>query len=526
MMDLYDGDLATVLREAKKNKSLEDNYEKVIRYAKSITCGLQFLHENGIIHGDLKPGNVLIKYLPNNTETLVIGDLDDLILMQENTTCTADVSQLRGTPRYMSPEMLRKFLAELGMVSLGRPGRKTDIWSLGCIILEMAECCLRYHVKQLENTHNDTVIQAGDAITDELFKILIADGYRPYVCDAIPRDLAASIRQCLQRDSESRITADALLQKLHKTRLIVFFQHSLFFPFVWLTSVFDPLTGTVEELKNPEDVLTNFTPVLNDSLTATDHEMLLYRENNGIHELHLWNVCQQTWRSLILPVVTHYENPIVVDNKIYFWDEKDEKPVFKAVNLSEGSTVELNNMPRLELVTGITTKLGPKIFYATGRMRPFSTWTWVKCFDTITGQWEFFPDLLQGHSRFAMVATDKNVYILGGKTLSRHLGRWEWGTTASCIRLNTRTATWEEIYPLRQPRYNHAACIVGDRIYVCGGMTASDEYAQTVEVYDTELNGPWSTITGSMTDEYRKRLQTFVKASKSHHYTFAFTLDR
>ncbi|XP_055356155.1 fibroblast growth factor receptor 2-like [Paramacrobiotus metropolitanus] len=92
-MDYHKGYLASFLREVENSSTLlkggesGNNWEKVFQFANDMTQGLQFLHRKG--------------------EKLVIGDLDDLVQMKESATCSADISQLRGTTRYRSPEMLR-----------------------------------------------------------------------------------------------------------------------------------------------------------------------------------------------------------------------------------------------------------------------------------------------------------------------------------------------------------------------------------------------------------------------------------
>ncbi len=79
--------------------------------------GLSPLHNNGIVHCDLKPSNIMIK----NTGTKKIIDIDSSCVPD------ADVPRLRGTPYYMAPEVLR-----------GKPVEvRSDIASLGYVLIEM-----------------------------------------------------------------------------------------------------------------------------------------------------------------------------------------------------------------------------------------------------------------------------------------------------------------------------------------------------------------------------------------------------
>ncbi|XP_055339315.1 uncharacterized protein LOC129588919 isoform X2 [Paramacrobiotus metropolitanus] len=61
---------------------------------------------------------------------------DGQIVMAQGETCTKDVTHIHGTARYMSPEMVRTFLVGESQ----KPGRKTDIWSLGCVLVELLDC--------------------------------------------------------------------------------------------------------------------------------------------------------------------------------------------------------------------------------------------------------------------------------------------------------------------------------------------------------------------------------------------------
>ncbi|KAG8127203.1 hypothetical protein E2320_022180, partial [Naja naja] len=86
-------------------------------YLKQITSGLQYLHQQGIIHRDLKLSNVFItKHMQ-----VKIGDLG-LATREEQASWRRGV--VCGTPNYLAPEVI----AKKGHSS------KSDIWALGCIM--------------------------------------------------------------------------------------------------------------------------------------------------------------------------------------------------------------------------------------------------------------------------------------------------------------------------------------------------------------------------------------------------------
>ncbi|CAD8093338.1 unnamed protein product [Paramecium sonneborni] len=92
---------------------------KVIRYwCKQILEGLEYMHQQNMIHRDLKCENILID--TNNNE-LKIGDLGLSIQMQSNNT-----SSVLGTPEFMAPEIYQ-----------GNYDTKVDIYAFGMCVLEI-----------------------------------------------------------------------------------------------------------------------------------------------------------------------------------------------------------------------------------------------------------------------------------------------------------------------------------------------------------------------------------------------------
>ncbi|KAG0169454.1 Suppressor of Sensor Kinase (SLN1) [Apophysomyces sp. BC1015] len=97
-------------------------------YAYQLLRGLGYLHENNIVHRDIKPDNILIDY-QGQLKLSDFGAAKGQKTMGR-TTVNMNVNSLAGTPMYMAPEV----------ITGGDTGRKgsMDIWSLGCCIVQMA----------------------------------------------------------------------------------------------------------------------------------------------------------------------------------------------------------------------------------------------------------------------------------------------------------------------------------------------------------------------------------------------------
>jgi len=166
-----------------------------LKLREALSIGLQIAeavsaaHENGVIHRDLKPGN--IKITPDGRVKVLDFGLAKASA-REGKTAEITVTQpgrIMGTPTYMSPEQ----------ACAKSTDRRSDTWSFGCIMYEMLTGHLAFD---------------GDTATEILARIIEREPDWEMLPEEIPANVRDLLRHCLEKDPRRRLgdIADAAVE--------------------------------------------------------------------------------------------------------------------------------------------------------------------------------------------------------------------------------------------------------------------------------------------------------------------------
>ncbi|XP_068087837.1 mitogen-activated protein kinase kinase kinase 4 isoform X2 [Hyperolius riggenbachi] len=160
--------------------------EHVIRlYTKQITIAINVLHEHGIVHRDIKGANIFL----TSSGLIKLGDFGCSVKLKNNAqTMPGEVNSTLGTAAYMAPEVITRAKGE-------GHGRAADIWSLGCVLIEMITGKRPWH----EYEHNFQIMYR------------VGMGHKPPMPDRISPEGKDFLSHCMESEPKARWTASQLL---------------------------------------------------------------------------------------------------------------------------------------------------------------------------------------------------------------------------------------------------------------------------------------------------------------------------
>ncbi|XP_066912872.1 mitogen-activated protein kinase kinase kinase 3-like isoform X2 [Clytia hemisphaerica] len=161
------------------------NEDHLRMYTAQILEGVAYLHKNLVIHRDIKGANILLDSSLQNVRLADFG----LSKKIERCSLMSDLQAVFGSPFWMAPEVVR------ATPNGNSYGRKADVWSIGCTIVEMLTT--KPPFSQFEPMTAIYNIGAG--------RIL------PHIPQDVSENLHDMMQQCFKRDPRLRPSAQDLL---------------------------------------------------------------------------------------------------------------------------------------------------------------------------------------------------------------------------------------------------------------------------------------------------------------------------
>ena len=154
-----------------------------------VAAAIAAAHERGVVHRDLKPGNVMLSasgiakvldfgLAKSDAPLAVEGSLEETPTVTVAAGATV-AGAIVGTIAYMSPEQARGYPVD----------RRSDVWSFGCVLYEALTGSAAFR---------------GDTPSDLIAKILEREPDWSAIPAAVPPRVKEILRRCLRKDAEAR----------------------------------------------------------------------------------------------------------------------------------------------------------------------------------------------------------------------------------------------------------------------------------------------------------------------------------
>ena len=151
--------------------------EDAVRYVDGILQALEYSHRAGVVHRDIKPGNVMI----TDSGAVKVMDFGIARAVSDSSSTVAETTQIIGTAAYFSPEQAK-----------GEPvDARTDIYSTGVVLYELltgrqpfrgeSPVAVAYqHVSEIPNAPTAVLEEIPDALDEVVLRAMEKDPYERY----------------------------------------------------------------------------------------------------------------------------------------------------------------------------------------------------------------------------------------------------------------------------------------------------------------------------------------------------------
>ncbi len=194
IITIYDvgreGDTAFIAMELLEGRDLREMIRDVsmmpsqsVSIAATVAEGLAYAHERGVVHRDIKPGNIMV--LPDGRVKI----MDFGIARLHEPTVKTQTGVLLGSPQYMSPEQI-----------VGQPfDHRADIFSLGLVLYEMLTGSKPFQ---------------GDDIPELMFKVANMPAKPPsHIAPDLPPVIDYIVARALKKKPDERYASAAELAR-------------------------------------------------------------------------------------------------------------------------------------------------------------------------------------------------------------------------------------------------------------------------------------------------------------------------
>jgi hypothetical protein len=164
--------------------------DEALDVCRQVGAGVEAAHEAGVVHRDLKPGNVMLRPdgtvkvldfgLAKSGEAERAGSEPNLSASPTLTHAATTAGVILGTAAYMSPEQARGRAVD----------KRSDIWSFGCVLYECLTARQAFH---------------GETVSDTIASILKTEADTSTLPASTPARVRELLARCLCKDPRDRL---------------------------------------------------------------------------------------------------------------------------------------------------------------------------------------------------------------------------------------------------------------------------------------------------------------------------------